>query len=147
MNEPNPPENNAPQYAPIPGDSGSGFSPYQEELGSLKHSGPGIASFVIAMVALAGYIISFIVAGTLIQPVLNEGDVLKGETSGAFLFLGLSIIALGALNIIGVVTGIIGLALRRRRKVFGIIGTIINGLILILFLMLILVVLFHAGSL
>ncbi|WP_025698068.1 hypothetical protein [Paenibacillus durus] len=147
MNEQDYRSNHAPQNAAIPGGDNSGYAPYQEEPRVIKHSGPGIASFVIAMVALAGYIVSFIVAGTLIAPVLDETGVLKGETSGAFLFLGLAILALAALNVIGVVVGIIGLALRGRRKVFGIIGTIINGLILLLFLLLFTVVLFHAGSL
>ncbi|QWU17800.1 hypothetical protein SAMN04487895_105218 [Paenibacillus sophorae] len=147
MNEQDFSQNNMPQNAAISGNDTSGFAPYQEEPRVLKHSGPGIASFVISIVTLAGYIVSFIVAGTLIAPVLNETDVLKGESGGAFLFLGLAILALAALNVIGVVVGIIGLALRGRRKVFGIIGTIINGLILLLFLLLFAVVLMSAGSL
>ncbi|MFD1773214.1 hypothetical protein [Paenibacillus rhizophilus] len=139
------PKKDTPQGDPYPGTSG--FSPYPEEPRKLKHSGPGIASFVIAMVTLTGYIVSFIVAGALIGPAVTETTVLNGQSGGAFLFLGMAVLALAALNFIGVVVGIIGLALRGRRKVFGIIGTIINGIILLVFLLLIAVVLMSAGAL
>lgn len=130
---------------PYPG--ASAFAPYPEEQRKLKHSGPGIASFVIGVVTLAGYIVTFIVAGAMVGPAMNETSMLNGQSGGAFLFLGMAVLALAALNFIGVVVGIIGLALRGRRKVFGVIGTIINGIILLVFLLLIAVVLMSAGAL
>ncbi|AHV96599.1 DUF7544 domain-containing protein [Paenibacillus sabinae] len=124
-----------------------GFSPYPEEPRKLKHSGPGIASFVIAMVTIVGYIVSFIVAAVLIGQEVHVTITLADRGGEGFLFLGLSVLALAALNLIGLVVGIIGLALRGRRKVFGIIGTIINGLILLMFVLLIVVVLADVGAL
>ncbi|MNI32080.1 hypothetical protein D3C87_1866610 [compost metagenome] len=53
---------------------------------------------------------------------------------------------LAAFNVIGGVLGIIGLTLRKRRKVFGIIGTIINAVFLLLFMLIISTVLVNAGS-
>lgn len=63
------------------------------------------------------------------------------------MLLGLTVIILAALNVIGVVIGIIGLSIRKRRKVFGIIGTIVNGVIILLFMLLITTFLVNAGTL
>ncbi|MNN94108.1 hypothetical protein D3C81_2126790 [compost metagenome] len=62
------------------------------------------------------------------------------------MFLGLSVLILAAVNVIGAVVGIIGLTHRKRRKVFAIIGTIINGVILLLFMLLIATILVNAGA-
>ncbi|MNW69258.1 hypothetical protein D3C74_482260 [compost metagenome] len=62
------------------------------------------------------------------------------------MLLGLTVLILAAVNVIGAVTGIIGLTLRRRKKVFAIIGTVINAVILILFMLLIATVLVNAGA-
>ncbi|MOA67205.1 hypothetical protein D3C78_1942810 [compost metagenome] len=59
----------------------------------------------------------------------------------------MTVIILSALNVIGVVIGIIGLSIRKRRKVFGVIGTIINGVIILLFMLLITIFLVNAGTL
>ncbi|MBY9080418.1 hypothetical protein KIH86_07065 [Paenibacillus sp. HN-1] len=134
------PSGASPAFSPYP-------SPYPGDRSLLKHSGPGIASFVIAMVALAGYIIAFAVAGSMMGPLIDETDGLSSGSGGAFLLLGFSMLGLGALNVIGVIVGIIGLVLRQRRKVFGIIGTIINSLVIVAFVLLIALALAAAGSL
>jgi len=56
------------------------------------------------------------------------------------------VLLLAAVNVIGAVIGIIGLTLRKRRKVFAVIGTIINAVILLLFMLLIASVLVNAGA-
>ncbi|MNB87752.1 hypothetical protein D3C81_398930 [compost metagenome] len=137
---PETPAGTSPAFSPYP-------SSYPEDRSLLKHSGPGIASFVIAMVTLAGYIIAFAVAGSMLGPLIDEAGNVSSESGGAFLLLGFSMLGLGALNVIGVIVGIIGLALRGRRKVFGIIGTIINSLVILAFVLMIAIALAAAGSL
>lgn len=122
-------------------------SSYYKVEHNLQHSGPGIASFIIAMVSILGYAAMFLFIVMKATSLVNENSQLLAESSQAIMLLGLSVIILAALNVIGVVSGIIGLALRKRRKVFGIIGTIINGLILIGFMLLISIFLVNAGTL
>ncbi|MDQ0191864.1 hypothetical protein [Paenibacillus wynnii] len=113
---------------------------------NLKHSGPGIASFVISLVSLLGYLVSFVIAATMATSILNEFGELSNDSSQAFMFLGVAVLGLAALNVIGVVTGIIGISLRNRRKVFGVIGTIINAIIILIFMLLIATVLVNIGA-
>jgi hypothetical protein len=120
--------------------------PYHELRHNFQHSGPGIASFVISMITLLGYIVSFVIAGAMATSILDEFGEISNDSSQAFLFLGLVVLGLAALNVIGVVLGIIGISLRNRRKVFGIIGTIINAVIILLFMLLIATILINAGA-
>ncbi|WP_019912211.1 hypothetical protein [Paenibacillus sp. HW567] len=113
---------------------------------ALKHSGPGIASFVIALVTIIGYIITFVSVGVQASSILNENNQFLSDSAKTIMYLGLSVLILAAVNVIGGVIGIIGLTLRSRRKVFAIIGTIINGVILLLFMLMIATVLVNAGS-
>lgn len=122
-------------------------SQHEELLGQdLKHSGPGIASFVISLVALVGYIITFVITGVMEASILNEFGELTNDSSQALMFLGVAVLILVVLNIIGVVLGIIGISLRDRRKVFGIIGTIINGVIILVFMLFIATILVNVGA-
>ncbi|MRN53095.1 hypothetical protein [Paenibacillus monticola] len=119
---------------------------YEEMKQNFKHSGPGIASFVISVVTILGYAVSFLLVGGMASSIMNEAGNLSTDSSQSLMFLGLSVLVLAALNVIGVVIGIIGISLRKRRKVFGIIGTIINGLIILLFMLLVAAVLVNAGA-
>lgn len=105
----------------------------------LKHSGPGIASFVISILSLLGYGIFAAYSINVIaqfgrnQLALTEANILQsGIIVVTLIFLGCI-----ALNLIGTVVGVIGLALKNRKKTFAIIGTILNGLMLVLFIILI----------
>lgn len=120
---------------------------YQMKDNDLKHSGPGIASFIISLVTIVGYIGLFLFIVVKASSMLTEDGSLTTDSSEAIVMLGLSVLILAALNVIGVVVGIIGLSLRKRRKVFGIIGTIINGLIILLFMLLTAIFLVNAGTL
>ncbi|WP_139084944.1 hypothetical protein [Bacillus sp. FJAT-27264] len=113
----------------------------------MKHSGPGIASFVISMVTVLGYVIAFVIVGARASSVFDQSGNLLASASEIIITIGISVLILSALNVIGVVVGIVGLALRNRRKVFGIIGTITNGVIVLLFMMLISTVFVNAGGL
>lgn len=119
---------------------------YKENARDLKHSGPGIASFVIALVTFIGYAVSFVIVGAESSSNVNESNQLMAGSAEIFMFLGTTVLILAALNVIGAVIGIIGLTLHSRRKIFAVIGTVINGVILILFMLLIATVLVKAGS-
>jgi hypothetical protein len=122
-------------------------SMYQKVDHDLQHSGPGIASFIISLVTIMGYAALFIFIIMKASSMVNENSNLLAESSQSIMLLGMSVIILSALNVIGVVIGIIGLSIRKRRKVFGVIGTIINGVIILLFMLLITIFLVNAGTL
>ncbi|MDH6373914.1 hypothetical protein CA600_11950 [Paenibacillus sp. VTT E-133280] len=127
--------------------SAGSSSSYQKADHDLQHSGPGIASFIISLVTIMGYAALFIFIIMKASSMVNENSNLLAESSQSIMLLGMTVIILSALNVIGVVIGIIGLSIRKRRKVFGIIGTIINGVILLLFMLLITIFLVNAGTL
>lgn len=134
-----PMEPGAPAYA-------EEMHPYPENKRDFKHSGPGIASFIIALVTLIGYAISFVFVGFHAADVMTESNNALVDSAETIMYLGLAVLILAALNVIGAVVGIIGMTLRRRKKVFAIIGTIINGLFLLLFMLMIATVLVNAGA-
>lgn len=119
---------------------------YQENKRDYKHSGPGIASFVIALLTLICYAITFVYVGSQASSLMNEHNKLIADAAETIMYLGLSVLILVAVNVIGAVTGIIGLTLRKRRKVFAVIGTIINTGFLLLFMLLLSVILVNAGA-
>ncbi|MGN7760963.1 hypothetical protein [Paenibacillus sp. 22594] len=119
---------------------------YEENPRNSKHSGPGIASFVIALITLAGYIITFVVVGVNASSVTGGSDSFITNSAESIFYLGMSVLVLAAVNVIGAVIGIVGLTLRKRRRFFAVIGTIINGVILLLFMLMIATVLVNAGS-
>ncbi|MNO53121.1 hypothetical protein D3C76_435590 [compost metagenome] len=122
-------------------------SSYQKAAHDLQHSGPGIASFIISLVTIMGYAALFVFIIMKASSMVNENSNLLAESSQSIMLLGMTVIILSALNVIGVVIGIIGLSIRNRRKVFGIIGTIINGVIILLFMLLTTIFLVNAGTL
>lgn len=104
----------------------------------LKHSGPGIASFIMSLVSLIGYIISAIMVINLFAhfsqyQTINPEIALQqtGTVMLPFIFLGSLL-----LNCSGLVVGIIGIALKNRKKAFAITGLIINALIIVAFIVL-----------
>jgi len=120
-----------------------GYEPYTEQGEKLKHSGLGISSFILAILGLLATIIGFIVVFTSIFD-LNEENILllqdpayiesiiNGSTIPSFfisiLIGGLLMMSTAVISFIGFILGCISLFNKRRRKVFGILGTIFNGL-------------------
>lgn len=113
--------------------------------GKLKHGGLGIASFILSLISLLAVVISIILIVASIvdmneadllmlqDPAYIESMILNGETMpsfivsvvvGAFLMMGTALLAF-----IGFILGVISLFIKQRKKVFGIIGTILNGLL------------------
>lgn len=124
------------------------FMPEQPEP-MRKHSGPGIASFIISLVTIIGYIACVAIIGAIISPYLGPDGMLnlpqvediQGITLAAFFFLLLILI-----NVIGVILGIVGVAIKNRKKVFSIIGLIINAIIVLVFGIFLVLTIAAAGS-
>jgi hypothetical protein len=91
-----------------------------------KHSGYGMASFITALILIASLFLSFTAA--LIIAILLDGDAEKDGLSFV-IFAIVSIFALLA-AFIGAGLGILGLLNKKRKKVFAIIGLILNLLII-----------------
>jgi hypothetical protein len=91
--------------------------------GSLPHSGPGVASFIISILTVIGAILAVIV-------IASVGRKVKPEEPLAILN-GLLILGNMFLNLIGVVLGIVGTVQANRNKVFAIIGLCLNGVMLL----------------
>lgn len=126
-------QNQVPTYAADPGQSAP-----------RKFSGPGIASFIVSLLTIIGYITSIVMITSSIIDLVDQPttiiaeDIMQrsGAIGGVVLFMGS-----GLLNLIALILGIIGMALKNRKKVFAILGTIFSVLPI-----LVLIVLFAIGS-
>jgi hypothetical protein len=127
-----------------------GFSPvYEHNLPpKLKHSGLGIASFVlfVAMAVLFVVLVISLVVQTA-DLVGLEGETLAPEELAARFedapeLLVLSFLMFGTVigNIIGLILGIIGIVQKERKKVFAILGTILNGLVVAMLLFFVVII-------
>jgi len=98
----------------------------------IKHSGPGIASFIIAILTIAGFVASFIGISIYIVNLFQHGTITEESLiqTGILGFV-LLFFACIILNVVGVILGIVGLVLKKRKKIFAILGTTLNVLILV----------------
>lgn len=121
-------------FEPVPPPPGMQGAPE-----TLKHSGLGIASFIIALLAILAAIITlvltvsftadFIDMGTL-DPESLEAEIVEGGGAiGAVLAAGLLFIVSIGLSIIGLILGIVGAVMKNRKKVFSVLGIVLNALI------------------
>lgn len=117
------------------------FNP--EQPGKLKHSGLGIASFIMSILSLLAIVIGFVVIFASIID-MNESDlallqdpayiesIMNGTAMPSFfisiLIGGLLMMGSAVISFIGFILGCISLFMKQRRKIFGILGTIFNGL-------------------
>lgn len=92
-----------------------GLYDYQEEK---KHSGIGIASFVLSLIAGVGIFVLFIVAG-FIEATTPGG---MHEESVEAIMIGLGIIFLFLLELVAIGLGIGAMFSSTRKKLFGILG-------------------------
>ena len=95
---------------------------------AIPHSGPGVASFVIAL----GFgLMAFIAIAVALYDGATRPRGVPVPRSPAAAAIGLLVCAgvLGA--VVGLVAGIIGLCSRDRKKLFAILGVVLNGLIIV----------------
>ncbi len=142
-----PPQQQQPQQ------SFSNMPPHQE--GATQHSKLGIASFVIALVSVLMIVVSIIIAIAAISEMANNPEFaetmqniadaynpaninmefLESEQFGSLVIMlfGTVILMIGALivSLVGAILGIVGVTSKNRRKVFAIIGLVLNGIVLL----------------
>lgn len=126
------------------------FRPITQPDAPLRHSGLGIASFVMGLVGILGFIVVSAVVVSLISssidltrlvdangnPTMTEEEVIAALTPILPYVIMYPLIFV--IHFVGLILGIVGLARAGYKKVFAIIGTVLNGLALlvtVLFLM------------
>ena len=121
-------------------------APIQEKPEKLKHSGLGIASFILALASGLTFIIGMIMSvmsvmgdNGIISSTMDPNNVeaiesamMNSDAMVGIMVAGFIIMFAGLLSFIGLVLGIIGLIIKNRKKVFAIIGTIMNAIPVIL---------------
>ena len=93
-----------------------------------KHSGFGIASFAVSLALGVGMLALFIIAGVLESSTPDGMD----EESTAAIVIGLLIIGTLFGQFLALVLGIVGVAQSSHKRIFGILGISISGIMLFL---------------
>ncbi|MDP8254882.1 MAG: hypothetical protein P9M14_03965 [Candidatus Alcyoniella australis] len=101
-------------YAPIPGPA----------IPELRHSGPGIASFIIALLAGISMAFVILIAGVMETSAPGGMDTDAPETIAVGFGVCCDVMLFG----IGAVLGLVGVLQRERKKIFAIMGLIFNGI-------------------
>lgn len=92
-----------------------------------KHSGLGIASFIISLVAGLAILIAIVIAG--IMEANTPGGI--DENSPEAILLGLVLIGMMFLDLVALGLGIGALFQRDCKKIFAILGTIFSGVVVL----------------
>ena len=93
----------------------------------LKHSGVGITSFVLDIVGVLGALVLIAV----VVYMQESSGVELDENSPTAMAVGLLFILGILLNVIGVILGLVSVFDGNRKRLFGILGLIFNGLIVL----------------
>ncbi|WP_028561981.1 hypothetical protein [Paenibacillus pinihumi] len=116
-----------------------------------KQSGLGIASFIIGLISILGVVGIVLLLASFIPAILETGGgmpAITPENAGEYMpliFSSLLLLLVLVLGFVGLVLGIVGLIRKNRRKTFAIIGVVLNGLLLIGYLLLIITSRFLTG--
>ena len=92
-----------------------------------RHSGLGVASFVIAIVGFVAVLILFGYAGYV--EVTTEGGM--DEDSAVAFVIGFCFLATGVAILVGLVLGLTGLFQKKRKRIFAALGLGINVIVLL----------------
>ena len=131
----------------------NGYAPFStnEEKPRITQSKLGIASFIIGLISIIIFITGIIVLTTFIMNQnFNDGNNIQREIEdsiknndftryaplviGAIMMLGSALV-----SIIGLILGIVGACSRNKRKVFSILGIVLNALLPVGFIVLFLI--------
>ena len=126
--QPNPYARQPNPYAPQPSQPlGYGYPPgYPGGFPAAPptHAGIGVASFILGLVAGLAMVVLIVIAGVM------SADAPGGEldeNSREAMTVGCSLIVAAGLAVLGLILGIVGAVQQGRKKVFPILGIVING--------------------
>jgi len=95
----------------------------------LKHSGVGIASFVLSMLSGVSLFVLFGVAGYM----ESQSPAGMSEDDPTTMLLGVALIAAAMAQFLAFILGVVGLFQPNRKKIFAILGTIFSLLAILTF--------------
>lgn len=121
---PNPPGGYPPgAYGAYPG-----YPPYYTDPAQIPHSGVGITSLILGVLVILLEFGSIVTAGVIFG---DQPPVMGDQPPPEAMIIGLGMCSGVLLAIIGAVLGGVALAQANRKKMFGVIGLAINGLVLL----------------
>jgi hypothetical protein len=134
-------KNEQPADTAAPASGYTGFSPVLEPdiPPRRKHSGLGIASFTLFAVMAVAFVALLAAFFAQISDVINidnpeemDPELITEQLEDLPLLAVIGFMMIGTLigNLIGLVLGIIGLVQKQRKKLFAVLGTILNGLVI-----------------
>jgi len=107
----------------------------QDPYHNRKQSGLGIASFIIGLLCIIGIIaLSMTTVVSLTDAIQPDGTLPDTEelaSSSEVIIAGILMLFTILISLVGLVLGIVSLFMKNRRKVFGIIGVVLNGLLVV----------------
>jgi hypothetical protein len=120
-----------------------------------KHSGVGVASFILSLVSVIGTIGAFIAASMMASALAGDptaaasGDMshLDEGTLGRFIVVAGLMFLFVVTALIGAVLGLVGLFQKRRRKLFPILGLAFNSLLVLSIFLVLLIGIFLGPTL
>lgn len=124
------PTSSSPENQDSPDLNNDNFVPPEDR----KHSKLGVASFILSVVTLIGYILLGAMGNTMIEPyVMADGAILEPtqELLEAMTTLAAIFMVIIFINLIGLILGLVGAFSKRHKRVFGAVGSIINGVIML----------------
>ncbi|NIK76893.1 hypothetical protein FHS15_002018 [Paenibacillus castaneae] len=137
-------------FSPNPFESGFSNPPFVPEVPK-THSKLGVASFILALVAVVLFIVAIAFGSVFVKQIVDSNIVLADpsdraafeaslqnylEDLGKEFFIPvmiavMSVLAAMALSFVGLILGIIGAFTKMRKKAYSVVGIIINGLIVV----------------
>jgi hypothetical protein len=108
---------------------GATFYSQQSEPTELKHSGVGIASFVLSLLSGIGLFVLFAVAGYM----ESQSPAGMSEEDPTTMLLGVALIAAGMGQFLAFILGAVGLFQPNRKKIFAILGAVFSLLAILAF--------------